>query len=527
VSDTPLEPRLRPLVLVIDDSATYRAALSQTLRDAGYDVESAKTGDEGLRAAARLRPDVMVVDRVLPDIDGTAVIRDIRLDSALRRTPCVLITADEDRSVEFEALETGADAYVRKDQDLSVLLARVAALRRDTPARTETASPRQRRRIMLIAPGSPAHLDGVRALPGEEYETFQLVTARAAAEELAAGQVTCAVIVMSNRSASLAVLDEILQAARAAHVPILAVQDVDDAADAAEMLRRGADDYVSLVDGPALYAARLHALIRRKETEREERQITQALHAHETAAAAARVRAELAEQESEYKERFLAVMSHELRTPLNAILGFTQMLDRGVGGELNPMQRRQVAGVVRSAEHLLALANDVLDLSRIRAGKMSLRHDSVALQEIAENARLTVEGMAVGRKVDVTIEVPPDLPPVWGDAVRLRQILYNLLSNGIKFTPQGGRVQLTAAVDTSWVCLSVRDSGIGIRRDDFGRLFRDFERLEDGQSQQAEGTGLGLALTKHLVSLHGGRIEVESEVGRGSCFRVWLPIAAQ
>src|SRR5690606_24044220 len=125
----------RPLVVVIDDSATFRAVIGQALQAAGYEVAGAATGEEGLRTVARLRPDLVVVDRFLPDLDGTAVIRNIRLDTALRRTPCLLVTADEDPAVEFTALETGADAYVRKDADVSVLLARVAALQRDTPDR--------------------------------------------------------------------------------------------------------------------------------------------------------------------------------------------------------------------------------------------------------------------------------------------------------------------------------------------------------------------------------------------------------
>ena len=146
---TETAPRVQPLVLVIDDSITYRTAIAQALKQAGYAVVAAASGEEGLRAATRLRPDVVVVDWMLPDVDGTAIIRTIRLEPALRRIPCLLITADEDPSVEFTALETGADAYVRKGDDLNVLLARVAALRRDAPEVLTTPTP-QRRRVMLM-----------------------------------------------------------------------------------------------------------------------------------------------------------------------------------------------------------------------------------------------------------------------------------------------------------------------------------------------------------------------------------------
>jgi signal transduction histidine kinase len=218
-------------------------------------------------------------------------------------------------------------------------------------------------------------------------------------------------------------------------------------------------------------------------------------------------------------------MSHELRTPLNAILGFTQLLERGVGGELSDSQRRHVGGVIRSAEHLLALVNDVLDLSKVRAGKLAIRRIPVPLDQIADTARLTVSALAAQRSVALLINVPATLPPVVGDPLRIQQILQNLLSNGVKFTPGGGIVTLLAALDGAMVRIAVSDTGIGIRPEDFPRLFKDFERLEHGQSEQADGTGLGLSLTRHLVELHGGRIEVDSEIGVGSTFTVWLPIA--
>jgi two-component system cell cycle sensor histidine kinase PleC len=184
-----------------------------------------------------------------------------------------------------------------------------------------------------------------------------------------------------------------------------------------------------------------------------------------------------------------------------------------------------VAGVIRSAEHLLALVNDVLDLSKIRAGKLPLRTEPVSLHEVAEGARMTVGAIATQRAVSLTIDVPASLPLVAGDPVRIQQILVNPLSNGLKFTPAGGHVRLTATVDGAFLSLVVADTGVGIKPEDFSRLFRDFERLESGQSQQADGTGLGLSLTKHLVELQGGRIEVRSTPGAGSTFTVWLPLA--
>jgi signal transduction histidine kinase/FixJ family two-component response regulator len=517
--------RPRPLVLVVDDSATYRAAIRQALQQAGYDVAVASDGEGGLQAAARLRPDVLVVDRVLPDMDGTAIIRNVRFDATLRRTPCLLITADEDPSVEFTALETGADAYVRKGDDLGVLLARVATLRRDAPSPRQPLEASSKRRLVVVASPGAAHVADAVSPPSNEYDVLRVADAERAIAALAAGPVACAVVVMQNRDEAVPVIRQLRAAAPAARLPILVMQESDSPADAFAVLTAGADDFVTRAQ-PALYGARLHALIRRKEAEQEDRRVTESLLRHEADAAAASMRAEIAERESEFKERFLAVMSHELRTPLNAILGFTQLLERGVGGGLNETQRRHVGGIVRSAEHLLALVNDVLDLSKVRAGKLTIRRVPVPLHENAETARLTVRPLAVSRGIALLVNVPASLPAVWGDPVRIQQILQNLLSNGVKFTPPGGSVALTASGEGAAVRLAIADTGVGIKPEDFPRLFRDFERLEHGQSQQADGTGLGLSLTRHLVDLHGGRIEVASEVGIGSTFTVWLPIAA-
>ena len=515
-------PRVQPLVLVIDDSITYRTAIAQALKQAGYAVVSAASGEEGLRAATRLRPDVVVVDWMLPDVDGTAIIRTIRLEPALRRIPCLLITADEDPSVEFTALETGADAYVRKGDDLNVLLARVAALRRDAPEVLTAPAP-QRRRVMLVTAAEAPHLEHARRLPSGEYEVFESPSPGMAATMLRGSDVDCAVIVMTDLAGGVHALDEIRDAARAMHVPILVLQQGSTPADASDMLSRGADDHVSVADGTALYLARMRALLRRKDMADEDRRVSQTLRRHEEVASAATLRADVAEQESEFKERFLAIMSHELRTPLNAILGFTQMLDRGIGGPLTPAHHRYLSGIVRSAEHLLTLVNDILDVARIRAGKLSLRREVVRLSDVADAARLTASAIAAQRGVRLEVEIPEGLPSILGDPVRMQQVLHNLLSNGLKFTPAGGLVRLTAAADDGFVRIDVRDTGIGIPRADFPRLFHDFERLEHGQSQQADGTGLGLSLTRHLVELQGGRITVDSEVGVGSTFSVWLP----
>ncbi len=232
-----------------------------------------------------------------------------------------------------------------------------------------------------------------------------------------------------------------------------------------------------------------------------------------------------AERESQFKSSFLAGMSHELRTPLNAIIGFTELLEQEIAGPLAPTQHEYVGHVLQSGRHLLSLVNDFLDLSKIEAGRMELRREWIAPAVVVDAVRGAIAPLALKQGVTVEIDLP-ELPDLYVDAVRLRQVLYNLLSNAIKFTPRGGWVQLRATSDPTQLVLSVADSGIGIRSRDLPRLFREFEQLDAGGGHKPEGTGLGLALTKRLVELHGGTVDVASEPGEGSTFTVILPRVA-
>ena len=235
------------------------------------------------------------------------------------------------------------------------------------------------------------------------------------------------------------------------------------------------------------------------------------------AAAAARVRAEEA---SRVKSLFLANMSHEIRTPLNSILGFGHLLQMDTFGPLSAKQRGYVGHIQEAGQHLLALINDILDLSKAEAGQFTLSPEGVPVGPTLEAAVLLAKGLAAQKRVRLRLDVEDGLDTVWADPVRLKQILYNLLSNAVKFTPQGGQVTVTARQAARGLEIAVRDTGIGIKAEDLPRLFTEFSQLGP---QRHEGTGLGLALTKRLVELHGGTIGVESEPARGSTFTVTLP----
>ncbi len=229
------------------------------------------------------------------------------------------------------------------------------------------------------------------------------------------------------------------------------------------------------------------------------------------------------EAASRHKSEFLASMSHELRTPLNAILGFSQVLRDEMFGPVNGKQAEYLDDIVSSGNYLLALINDVLDLSKIEAGQVELDVQPFSVREALERGVVMVRERATEDGVDVALAADPDVDVVEGDERRIKQVIFNLLSNAVKFTPSGGEVDVSAARVNGEVRISVADTGPGIAVEDQERIFEEFQQTEAGVEHR-EGTGLGLALSKRFVELHGGRIWLESEPGRGSRFVFTLPV---
>jgi PAS domain S-box-containing protein len=232
---------------------------------------------------------------------------------------------------------------------------------------------------------------------------------------------------------------------------------------------------------------------------------------------------EAAEAASQAKSLFLANMSHELRTPLNAVIGLADllMLERD---PLVARQREYLEGIASSGRHLLALVNDVLDLTKIEAGKQELDLQSIAIHDAIEEGMAAILPLANARGVILEPATIVAVPNVRADRVRLRQILYNLISNAVKFTDRGGIVRIRARRDEDRVSIAVIDTGVGIAPADLSRLYRSFEQLTLPSGDRPGGTGLGLALTKRLVEMHGGTIDVESELGVGTTFTVRIPV---
>ena len=224
-----------------------------------------------------------------------------------------------------------------------------------------------------------------------------------------------------------------------------------------------------------------------------------------------------------HKSEFLANMSHELRTPLNAIIGFSEVLKEKMFGELTAKQDEYVHDIHASGQHLLSLINDILDLSKVEAGRMELDLVEFEVRPVLENALTLIRERAQRGGVTVELRVQKDIRTLSADERKFKQIVVNLLSNAVKFTKTGGHITVSAAHDGMGTAVEISDTGIGIANEDLPRIFEQFQQIRSGGAAKHEGTGLGLTLTRRLVELHGGRLTANSELGRGSTFAVWLP----
>jgi PAS domain S-box-containing protein len=259
----------------------------------------------------------------------------------------------------------------------------------------------------------------------------------------------------------------------------------------------------------------------RQRAEQERQKFTESL---ETANRELELQNREVERATRLKSKFLASMSHELRTPLNAIVGFSDLLAEGTPGDLNAKQKRFVNHIKQGSIHLLQLINDILDLSKIEAGQLELHCEDFLVADALPEVLSTIRPLAMAKNIQVRQKLETERP-IYADRVRFKQVLYNLLSNAVKFTPKDGSIEVRSYDERTSVCLSVRDTGIGVRPEDQEMIFEEFRQVE-GTARSHEGTGLGLAITKRLVEQQGGKIWLESEPGKGSRFSFTLPRGA-
>lgn len=520
-------------ILVIDDSLTFRQSLRDALAAAGHDVLEAATGEEGLRLAGARRPDAIVVDGVLPGIDGATVIRHVRLDAALRDVPCLLLTASEGEHVELRALDAGADAFVRKGEDLDIILARLGAMLRRSPARPqgddETKSLRALKKILAVD-DSVTYLHGLGdALKDEGYDVILARSGEEALELLAVQPVDCILLDLLMPGLSGQQTCERIKAAPTVRdIPLVMLTALDDREAMIQGLSAGADDYISKSSEWEVLKARVRAQIRRKQFEDENRRIREELLRKELEATEARAARQLAEtravlvDELERKnkelEAFSYSVSHDLRAPLRAIDGFSRVVLEDFADRLELKGQEYLQRVCAAAQRMGELIDDLLELSRI--GRADLQRSRVDLSHIA---RHVVAELRKRSDHDVHVVIQDEL---LADAdTRLMQIaLENLLGNSFKFTAKAVNPRIEVGRqngdDNTYF---VRDNGAGFDMAYAQRLFQPFQRLH--RESDFAGTGIGLATVYRILDRHGGRVWAEGAVGQGATFYFTIPPA--
>jgi DNA-binding response OmpR family regulator len=521
-------------VLVIDDSPTFREELKSVLESSGYLVVTAVTGEDGLRVAVDARPAVIVVDGVLPGIDGSTVIKRIRADAVLRSTPCILLTASEESSGELKALEAGADAYVRKEEDTQVILARVTAVLRSAgvPSAVGSTSSLLGPKRILTVDDSPTYLHEIAAQLREEgYDVIPARSGEEALDLLAVQAVDCILLdlVMPGLSGQ-ETCRRIKGSAAWRDIPLIMHTSLDEQEAMIEGINAGADDYIAKSSDLEVLRARVRAQLRRKQFEDENRNIREQLLAKELEVTVANSARELAEtravfvEELERKnselEAFSYSVSHDLRAPLRSIDGFSRLLLEDCEDKLDSQGQDYLRRVCESAKRMGELIDDLLSLSRV--GRTELKRSLVDLSSITTAAFEELRKRDPDRLVELNVA---DHLLVEADSGLMRVAFDNLLGNAWKFTAKvpEARIEVGAEHKPGGAVFFVRDNGAGFDMKYAEKLFRPFQRMH--AESDFSGTGIGLATVHRIIDRHGGRIWAESAVGQGATFYFTIPPA--
>jgi DNA-binding response OmpR family regulator len=523
-------PAEGPRVLVIDDSPTFTEELRAALVGAGYLVVSALTGEEGLRLAVATRPAAILVDSVLPGIDGTTVVRKLRLDAALRRTPCLVLTASERPGSEVRALDAGADGYVRKEEEMGVILARVASLLRASsvsdvaPAQSVFAP----KRILAVV-DSVTYLEEVGgALREAGYDVVLANSGEQALDLLSIQAVDCILLdVLMPGLSGQETCRRVKSAPALRDTPLIMLTALENREVMIEGLALGADDYISKTSDFEVLQARISAQLRRRQFEDESRMMRAELFQRELEAAEGRAAREVAEtraalvatleQANKELEAFSYSVSHDLRAPLRAISGFAAILMRDHATGMSAPARGLLQRVVDGAVRMDQLIDDLLRFARV--SRTPLGKDTVDVAALVNEVLQEQRASTASRETEVQVG---ELPNVIADRALLKQVFTNLLSNAFKFTQgcEPAVVEVGSRADGASIVYFVRDNGAGFDMQYADKLFGVFQRMHS--REQFEGTGVGLSVVKRIVERHGGRIWAQAALDEGATFSFTL-----
>ncbi|GIF25889.1 DNA-binding response OmpR family regulator [Actinoplanes tereljensis] len=518
----------RTTVLVIDDSMTFREQLRELLESEGYAVVTASSGEEGLRTAADRRPQAIIVDGVMPGIDGATVIRRVRLDPALRDIPCILMTAADDYATELQMLDAGADAFVRKQQNLAIVPAKLNAVLRQSSEQLPievTGSLHGPSKVLALTPDRERLGELAGALRADGYDVVPVAGTEDALDLLAEQPVDCIVLGLGlggdlGRDACRRIKDVPV----IGETPVVMTGENDD--DMLACLAAGADDYVRSGAGSEALRAHVRTQIRRKQSHDESRRIREELMRRELDAAEERSARQLAEtraslvEELEWRNReleaFSGSVSHDLRGPLQVISSFAEHMMDDEDDPLSPEAKRRLSRIQAAANRMADLVESLLILARASRGE--LRREEFDLTATTWQVISDVEARYPARKV--AYRVHEDMR-VDADEGLVRVILENLINNAVKFT---GKVDTPAVeIGAAPEGFYVRDNGAGFPAGQAGELFRPFARLH--KAEDFPGTGIGLTTVHRAVERHGGDIWADGENGQGATFWFTLPSA--
>ena len=505
-------------VLVCDDTDANRYTTARWLRNAGFHVLEATTGAEALELAQQ-GVDLVVLDVRLPDRSGFDVLRTLKANRRLRDIPVIHLSASFTTSEwRTHGLEAGADAFLTQPVQPRELVATVRSLLRIREAEERVRNAAREWRATFDA------LDQAVILLDDDGNVLRCnrVAARMLHRDFPAiiHRPLADIVVDADADMARVLLDTAAAAVKSDGEGVRAELQIGGRWWLVYSLPVASDE--GTFAGVVCVLAEITDQMQLVEGER-----------------AARAEADAA---NHAKSEFLAMMSHEIRTPINAIMGYADLLDAGIAGELSGEQHEFLERLRASSTHLLGLVNDVLDLSKIDAGQMTVRREPCGTRQVIDAAAALIRPQAEARGIELETNAKCADLPFSGDEHRTRQILVNLLSNAVKFTAPGGSVTVTCSPEDAlpgdagargvarrgpWVCISVEDTGIGIAPEQQGAVFEPFVQGEQGKTRSHGGTGLGLTISRRLARLMGGDLTLESTPGEGSKFTIWLPAPAR
>ena len=527
-------------VLVVEDDLDLREIITEGLGNCGYTVFSASDGKEAYARFYEIKPDIIILDFHLPDNDGQQLLPVFK--SPESQSSVILITGNPSPDLAVTVIQMGADAYIRKPFTIQYLITLCEKIRREwSLLRAEKLLEERTLELNRILDTS---VDGIMITDPDGFITqlnqFMGTITGYAPEELI-GKHTSALLPQSKEDQEKAKLFSRRLYKESTIVGFeMSWLRKDGVLIELEVNAAQLKDNRQNISG---VVASIRDITQRKKAEAELKQAK-----------------ELAEAANRAKSEFLGNMSHELRTPLNHIIGFTELIVSKHYGELNAVQEEYLQDVLRSSNHLLSLITTVLDLSRMESGKLTLTITEVSPKRILEKTVATFQEQALRQGLQISLHSDTIPATIRADEIRLHQILTNLISNAIKFTPPGGKISLSAQMAdcpirpgrrwrdpedlqiiddrfcgdstpnqklTRCIHFTVADNGIGINPEDQRRIFEPFEQVDGSSSKKYQGTGMGLTLTKNLVELHGGRLWVESRgTDKGSAFSFIIPVHA-